>query len=302
MSDSLRWFMIPFSVLCAAINLGADETIQLKTSPDHRLFIYHPGHQAEWQIRIPEVVEAQEGTFMTSVRPEVTWKEFEPGLVGYDWSGATNYTPAVERATGGRIKIIRGLTISPRVKVRGERVEFELRLQNTSAETFHDVTADGGCLTHRSERFFDDHYTNSFIITKRGLTSLDQTDRSMKIRAKYFFHPAWFESPTTKAYEFFWGRSETRPAEALIVSRAGQGSGAVGIAWDHCMGLRQNSDAGHRCMHSSPYFGDLRPGATITRRGVLFWGDTVEKIVEEFKRESFKLHTDPPRKSQGTTQ
>lgn len=273
----------------------AQPAIELGTSPDHRLFIRHQGYSAEWQIRLPEVVESAEGTFMTSVRPAVSWKEYGGGLLGYDWSGDTNYARAVAISAGGRIKIISGLTISPRAKAGTNRIELELRLLNNSTNTFHDICVDGGCLAHRTERFFDDNFTNSFIFTASGLTPLDKTDRSMKIRAKYFFHPGWFDVPTTKAYEFFWGRSDTRPAAALVVSRAREGKGAIGIAWDNCLGVRQNSDASHRCMHSSPYSGDLKPGESATLKGDILFADSVEEIVEQFRRKSYRIYSPGPK-------
>ena len=288
-----------FSLSFLTVSAQPETIIELKTSPDYRLFITNKLYQAEWQIRIPEVIDAREGTFLTSVRPSVTWRTFPDGSVGYDWSGQTNYAAEVRKAAGDRIQIVTGLTISPRIKVNSNCVKMELTLKNISTQPLHDICADGGCLAHRTERFFDDHFTNSFIFTVAGLTSLSNTDRSAGIRAKYFFHPAWFESRTTKAYEFFWGRSTTRPAEALIVSGAREGKGAIGVAWDNCLGLRQNSDSSHRCMHSSPYFGDLKPGEAATRRGVIIFGDTVPEVVATFRGRSFRVYERPPADTSG---
>ena len=120
------------------------------------------------------------------------------------------------------------------------------------------------------------------MLTDRGVTPLDRTDRTIPIRTKYFFDRSWFEEPATHAYEFFWGRSKTRPAAPWIASRASTGGGAIGIAWEQCIGVRQNSDPSHRCMHSSPYFGDMQPGEAITRHGVILFGDTVEELVGPF--------------------
>jgi hypothetical protein len=279
----------------ARIRLGAAaDRIRVTPTEDHRVFLFHDGYQAEWQIRLPEVVSAREGTFMTSARPSMKWREYEDGTIGTDWRPDEAYSREAHEKMGRRLTMIQGLEISPRLRVGPDRIDLSLRLKNVSGRPFHSVSADGGCLQHRTERFFDQDLKTSYMLTAAGLTPLSETRRSIAIRSKYFFNPAWYDMADVKAYEFFWGRSETRPAGALIVSEAREGSGAIGIAWDRCVGVRQNSDPSHRCMHSSPYFGEIQPGQTVSGRGAIFFDDTARKIADRFRRESFKPYTGLP--------
>ncbi len=281
-------------LLAVAVCLAEDGPIRLKPFEDHRVLIFHSGLDAEWQLRLPEVVAAREGTFLTSPRTRMIWSADSDGRWGYDWQTTEEYAGFADQQTGKRLHMIVGMEISPRMKVKADRIDLTLRLRNVSTRTFHDVNADGGCLQHRTERFFDDSHRLTYMLTDQGVTSLDRTDRTIPIRSKYFFNRAWFEEPSTRAYEFFWGRSETRPAAPWIASRAGSGGGAIGIAWEECTGVRQNSDPSHRCMHSSPYFGDMKPGQSITRRGVILFGGSVEDLAGRFQREGLTMHAGAP--------
>jgi hypothetical protein len=283
-------FPLGWRRIAAAPPGGQPAVIRVTPTEDHRVFLFHDGYQAEWQIRFPEVVSAREGTFLTSTRPRLKWREYEGGTIGTDWRPDEDYSREAYEKMGRRLVMVQGMEVSPRMKAGRDRIDLELlRLKNVSDHPFHAVSADGGCLQHRTERFFDQDLTTSYMLTTAGLTPLSKTHRSAGIRAKYYVNPDWFEMTDVKAYEFFWGRSEVRPAGPLIVSEARQGPGAIGIAWDECIGVRQNSDPNHRCMHSSPYFGDMQPGQTVTRRGVILFGDTAREIEKRFRRENMKL-------------
>ena len=268
--------------------------IRLVPSNDHRVAIFHDGYQAEWQIRLPELVDSREGAFLTFIRTPMEWRTTEPGVIGYDWEPTERYSTEAYEKTSRRRMMIQGMRIAPRMKAEGDRIELWLHLTNRSKETFHEVYSDGGCLQHRTPRFIDETYERSFIVTASGLTPLTRTHRSKGIRAAYFFNPAWFDLPSYKAYDYFWGRSDTRPESPLVVSQAKDGPGAIGILWDHCVGVRQNSDASHHCMHSSPYFGDIRPGQTVTRRGLILFSDSAEDVLRKAKGQRLKPYRSPP--------
>src|SRR5882724_5392287 len=212
--------------IAAAGPAGRQAGIRVTPTEDHRVFLFHEGYEAEWQIRLPEVVSAREGTFLTSAKPRMKWQEYQGGMIGTDWRPDEAYSREAYEKMGRRLVMIQGMEISPRIKTGRDRLDLSLRLKNVSDQVFHSVSADGGCLQHRTERFFDHDLKTSYILTQAGLTPLIKTDRSIPIRAKYYFNPAWFEMTDVKAYEFFWGRSKTRPSGALIVSEARQGAGA----------------------------------------------------------------------------
>jgi hypothetical protein len=231
---------------------------------------------------------------MTSTVPRMDWSEMEGGVLGTDWQASDDYLAAANDETKGRLHFIPGIAISHRVKIGVDRIDLSLHLKNISDRAFHDVWSDGGCLSHRTERFYDPRYERSYILTATGLTALNLTHRSVPIRSMYVFHPAWYEDPQIKAYEYFWGRSDTRPTGTLVLSQAVDGRGAIGVAWDYSYSVRQNSDERHRCMHSSPYFGEIQPGQTVTRRGVIWFGDNVQTIERKYRHEKLKPYSGPP--------
>jgi hypothetical protein len=275
--------------------LAQEAVPRLQPYEDHRVLIFHDGYEAEWQLRFPEVVAAREGTFLSSPRTRMIWQTYADGSRGYDWQTNEQYAAAAYQQIGKRVPMIVGMEVSPRMRVSADRIDLTLKLKNISAQTFHDVTADGGCLQHHTERFFDNDHRRTYMLADSGVIPLDQADRSLAIRSKYFFNPAWYEERATRAYEDFWGRSQTRPKAPWIVSKAATGPGAIGIAWEQCFALRQSSDAGHRCMHSSPYFGDLKPGESMTRLGVIVFGDTIDEVIGRLQKERLSIYSKSPR-------
>ena len=268
--------------------------IHIKTFPDYRLHITNDKYDAVWQIRIPEVVAAQSGVFLTSVRPSLEWKQIGDTL-SYSWTSTPEYSEKVRASVGNRRQLDTGIQVNTTVRILPNAVAFEIELHNPTDRPMIDVWIDGGCLTHLTERFFDNSHSRTYFFTKDGLTKLSDLDRTLQIRSKYFANPAWFEEGSTKDYEFFWGRSSAIPVEALIVSEPVSGLGAVGIAWENCPGLRQSSDDAHRCMHSSSFFGNLAPGGTITRHGMLLFGDTKEAVVAAYRKLSYRMYLGAPK-------
>jgi hypothetical protein len=279
----------------AGLRAATQQTeIRLTPTEDHRVFIRHERYAADWQIRFPEQVTSQEGAFMTSAKPRMEWRNMQGGVLSSDWSPSEDYSRQAFEQMGRRLRMIQGMSISPRMRAGADRIDLTLHLKNISGRPFHAVWCEGGCLQHRTERFFDPDYDRSYILTGSGLTALNRTGRSIPIRSVYVFEPAWYETADMKAFEYFWGRSNTRPAAAFIASEASRGKGAIGIAWDQSISLRQNSDDHHRCMHSSPFYGDIRPGELVTRRGVILFGDTAQEVAERFKSEAVKPYLGAP--------
>src|SRR5262245_34201093 len=118
--------------------------ISLRPFEDHRVWILHSGLQAEWQFRFPEVVAAQEGTFLTSPRTRMIWQQYPDGTWGYDWQTNEQYAAEAYRQIGKRVPMILGMEVSPRIQVKLNRLELTLRLKNISNRVFHDVMSEGG--------------------------------------------------------------------------------------------------------------------------------------------------------------
>ena len=224
----MRISLIRFAVTMGPFLAAAGE-IRVKTFPDYRLHIANDRYQGEWQIRLPEVVSSHEGVFLTSVRPSLDWSTSPEGVYSYTWTSTPAYAKRAIDTMGPRQRMASGIEVSTKASVLANRIDLEITLRNPTGRTIHDAWIDGGCLTHMTERFFDDDHSRTFIFTRDGLTPLSTLDRTIAIRTKYFVHPAWFDEDNS--YEFFWGRSSAIPTEALIVSKPVTGRGAVAIAF-----------------------------------------------------------------------
>ena len=170
-----------------------------------------------------------------------------------------------------------------------------LPIQPRSGQSPENRTA-GHCFSAKTAQFFDDHYARTYIMTSSGLTPLSKTDRSHKIRCRYLFNRLWYDSGpfTDPALESFWGRSHTEPTSPFIAALDSEGRGAIGIGFDHSMGLLQNSDSEHHCMHSTPFFGTLGPGQTAQRKGVILLGADVRELFDRFQALGDRPDFTPP--------
>ena len=100
------------------------------------------------------------------------WREYEDGTIGTDWRPDEAYSREAYDKMGCRLKMIQGLEISPRIRVVSNQIDLLLRLKNVSDLPFHSVSADGGCLQHLTERFFDQYLKTSYLVTAAGLHHL----------------------------------------------------------------------------------------------------------------------------------
>src|SRR4051794_38362661 len=114
----------PAALLVAGMAAALSQTanISLKPFEDHRVLIFHRGLDAEWQFRFPEVVAAREGTFLTSPRTRMIWHEYPDGAWGYDWQSNEAYAAEAYQQTGKRLTMIAGIAVSPRIRVKENRL------------------------------------------------------------------------------------------------------------------------------------------------------------------------------------
>jgi len=61
------------------------------------------------------------------------------------------------------------------------------------------------------------------------------------------------------------------------------GDKALVIGYERSRSGSQNADD-HHCLHSRPYFGDIAPGESVTRRGYVVFGDDIDKIAKDLKQ------------------
>ncbi len=58
------------------------------------------------------------------------------------------------------------------------------------------------------------------------------------------------------------------------------GSRAVAFGYENSRAASQNAD-NHHCLHSHPFFGDIGPGETVTRQGLILFGDNAERLLTD---------------------
>jgi hypothetical protein len=267
--------------------------IRLVPSNDHRVAIFHDGYQAEWQLRLPELVDSREGAFLTFIRTPMEWRTTEPGVIGYDWEPTERYSTEAYEKTSLRRTMIQGMRIAPRMKAEGDRIELWLHLTNRSKETFHEVYSDGGCLQHRTSRFIDEKYERSFIVTASGLTPLTRTHRSKGIRAAYFFGPPGLTCrrtrPTTTSGDVATLGRRARWSSPRQRMAPGPSGFSGTTAWAY---VRTPTPPTTAC---TPRLTSATSGlARRSRAGDILFSDTAEDVLRKAKGQRLKPHRDPP--------
>jgi hypothetical protein len=234
--------------------------------------------ESAWLLQFPEFVTTSEGAVLCWPRITVQWKHLPDGWLGYEWAPPDDY-PSHAKSGGDSITaaFFKDVRIGARLRPHPDHVELELTVTSIAAQPIQYVVSDGGCLQALTPAFRDEEHNRTFLSVGNRIVSLSELDRTVPIRSRYVTDSTWFEEPFLRSFEFFWGRSSGRPTSALIGTIAGDGRGAVGIAFDQAFTLSQNSDS-HYCIHSSPLFGEVRPRQNVTRRGVVLFAPDIQRL------------------------
>jgi hypothetical protein len=241
-----------------------------------------PEIAGSWQIRFPEAVGTVDSFYLLwPYAPE--WKPLRAGGWMQIWEATDAWLESTRRSPGLRgIQLRQGLRVTARMTPAPGAVHLELEIQNLTKHPIQGLWSDGGCLGAITENFIDPDGASSYLRMNSGIQPVSTLPRSVPIRCRYDLDAAWADAPIFQRWEDFWGRSSARPRSSLIANRSRNGAGAVGIGFDQALLIIQNSDASHRCMHSGPSFGSLRPGEKRLRRGVILFGDSVSDVFRRF--------------------
>ena len=282
------------AAVCFAPALLAADVPVLQTQSDQWVTISHPGLAASWKIQFPEAVGTSDIFHLVWHPIPAHWRSEPDGAIAYDWQASGEWIrEASEKVNLRGFALKPGIALRARMRASSDRIDLSLRLENLGAAPLRQVWSDGGDLQHQSERFIDRDASRTFIRTAGGLVRLSETDRTQRIRALYMFDPLWYQARRVRTWEYFWGRSDTRPVATLVAAEADGGGGAVGIGYEHAIGLMQNSDS-HHCMHSAPFFGDLAPGEARVRRGVILFGSSAAELFRRFAKLGYRPDLTPP--------
>lgn len=251
----------PWPVLVSAALLPAAGRMPLKVEPvpepERSVHVTSTEMGATWRLRFPQLIVADPEILLVDQRGlPAAWTSAQ----GTDFSAA---------ASTNRIRF------RSEIQPAATGLALALTIENTSPEILRNVAAHI-CLSHDrieadggGERFADPKHERTYIVSNRKLAGLNTIDRGGTpdgLRSHYLVSGG---SPITYITTYpFWGRlSQAKADEPWIATTSVSGAWTVGFYWERAAELFQNSDAGNRCIHSSPAFGDLSPGQTATVRG-----------------------------------
>lgn len=254
--------------------------IVLRPTETRFVEIRHEGWGLDWAIQFPEGIFSQRGCSMTweAIRPD--WRPCGDNAWGYAWRTTDEYVRGVcSRHAEG---FVVGLALQAEIAGGDEEVRLSLTLTNESTEPFEDVRCDGGCLQARSDAFRDaDEVARSHVLTGGRMVSAAGLDRSIPIRSCY---RAASDVHLSGEAEDFWGRSDARVDEPVLVGAVSRDAGwALVLGYEHATRGLQNADEHHHCLHSCPCFGTLAPGQSVTRRGFILFGEDIQTLADALR-------------------
>lgn len=267
--------------------------IHIEPAETRYLTVWHSEWDAKWALQLPESIASATGWIMDfqPIHPE--WRQASDGGWHYDWQADEDYLRAQEgyrqADTSGNLahKIFRaGLALHTAIApLEKDALALELRLTNGSDSTFTRVCCDGGCFQAKSPVFAGpDEIARTYLMVAGGMCSMQRLSRTEPIRCTYHCDPTDYEQPPTNDGEWFWGRSSDTPDCPVIVGMESVcGSHAVVLGYEGARSASANADE-HHCIHSRPFFGDIAPGQSVTRRGCIQFGSDVHTMASELSR------------------
>lgn len=261
--------------------------ITLTPTQTEYIGIEHHRLGATWAMQFPEAIEAGEGTVKAWPGEPMAWRSLGDGAWGYTWEGSPEY---VGRVLAKNLKTSDGRpqyhTFAParletRMAVVDGGLSLTLTLTNTGPRPLTGVRSEGGCLQAKSASFRDgDEVARSHVCVGGAMVSMAGLDRTNPIRCLYVTDPA----RETDRFAWFWGKTRTFIDHPAIVGAVScDGRSAIALGYGHAREALQNADD-HHCLHSGPWFGDIAPGHSVTRRGWILFGDNIHALGQELAR------------------
>ena len=262
----------------------------IQPTKNEYVHIEHRDWGAHWTIQFPEVLECSAGTIMAWPLIQPDWQRCGANAWGYTWRPPADYVQQVAAlnltTTDGQpqySRFVPDAELRAQIAVNGPAIELALTVTNLGHQPLRKLHSDGGCFQAKSEAFRDgDEVARSYIMSGGKMTSLAQLHRTEPIRCCYTTDPT---ARDTRAGEWFWGRTTAvvdAPVVVGAISRDGQQ--AVVLGYEQATEALTNADEGHHCLHSGPWFGDLLPGQSATRRGWILFGKDLHSLARELTR------------------
>ena len=256
---------------------------------DRFVGIHLPAWGCEWSLQFPEAIACREGAIMAwphNCAPR--WETLGEGWWGYTWRPtegcvqdvrAMNLTDS--RGNPQYAGFFLGVTLRAELRAGAAEVRLSLTLANESERPAHGVWSEGGCLQAAGEQFRGgDEVARSQVMVGGSMVSMAALHRTVPDRCQYFCDSA----EAIDGAQWYWGRSSaTIDRPAIVGAASRQGSRCIALGYQGATSGWANSDD-HHCLHSAPWFGDLAPGASVTRRGLILFGEDTREVGGELAR------------------
>ncbi|MCD6415197.1 MAG: hypothetical protein J7M08_00685 [Planctomycetes bacterium] len=265
--------------------------IGINPSETRNVSILHPDWDMKWTIQLPEAVTSMNGRVMTwpSVYPD--WVQTGENAWSYEWRTTPEYIaermahPTKDNA-GNTIRpnYVIGLALKAEIKALEDGIALALTMTNESTGAFYDVRSEGGCFRAESPAFQDqDEVKRSYLMVDGAPKSMADLHRTIPIRSIYHADLSDYEKDWVNTTEWFWGRSDaTIDCPVIVGAVSADGLRALAFGYEGSTSGSQNADGRH-CLHSQPVFGDMPPGASVTRRGYIRFGSEIGEAMNNVK-------------------
>ncbi len=258
------------------------------------LEITHTDWDASWRLQIPESIACAEGWIMDFGSIDIDWRH-QPGAGAsgvdrhsYTWIASDEYVEEqnrLQRLSAPRTyakEFLAGVTLRVTVESYQSRLLVSLELTNDRNDTLHGVVCDGGCFQARSPLFAGDaEIERTHIRTSGAFASVATLDRSVAERCLYVADAGDYEKRPLDEGGWFWGRSSLRPDRPVTMAMNDtSGDRWVVFGYQDASSGSANADE-HHCIHSRPSFGNVGAGQTVTRRGVIAFGEALDEAYAQ---------------------
>lgn len=246
------------------------------------LRIVAPEAGYEWLYRMPEAVSCDEGVFKSWQTPILNWQGPDgDGMLWQEWDSNPEYLVEARANPAYReqkLEMIGGIGFRTLIRHVDGGLQVQFTVWNKSDITFHNVQAQP-CLGQPATGFEDPDMTRSMIDAVDGLTPLAGTDRGSGDPVRTWYRVVGHDRQTTWCQNF-WGRASATCCRRGIVLRTDiTDRWTIGMAWDNAMAVYHNNDDSHRCLHSTPYLGDIPAGEHKTVTGWILFQEAPASVV-----------------------
>lgn len=263
--------------MCVSIN---------PTETEH-VIINHDDWGLQWEIQFPEMITVGPAVLKHFSTIQPSWHKAGPNDWSYQWRPDSAYVrekqSVVYKDHNGRpiYELVTGWLLHARIAAEGPALRLELALTNQNSHTAEMVACEGGCLhpANANQDFRGNDYPERSYVRRSGkMVGMSNLDRSLPTRCAYWSDPAGYDRTVESTCEDFWGRSKDRiDSPAVVGMLSADRSKAVVLAYE----CSQSALLGKRCLHSRPEFGNIAPGATVTRKGYIVFGDDIQSLAAD---------------------